>query len=284
MKLKSSLRKLFSPLLRRCNERLDIEYIDVFLPDLPEALEGFRITVVADLHMGNLREYHDDILQAVADTKPNLIAIAGDTMDEQPVRIEWAQPFFTSLSRLAPTAAILGNNDCLPSRIDGLRNTYRNAGIFLLEDEMRMLPVANGFIRIFGISDPRAQQQGIAPYREAPVAAAEELSLPESLPPMEKEGDLWPSLLLLHQPQLAARYASLHPSLIIAGHAHGGQFRLPFIGGLFSPGQGLFPKLISELYTLSDSQLLVSRGLGNHKFPLRINNRPHLPVAVLRRK
>ena len=70
--------------------------------------------------------------------------------------------------------------------------------------------------------------------------------------------------------------------LTLSGHAHGGQFRLPFIGGLFAPGQGFFLEYDSGVFCEEGTQMVVSRGLGNSLFPLRLNNRPEIVVAELR--
>jgi len=70
--------------------------------------------------------------------------------------------------------------------------------------------------------------------------------------------------------------------LVFAGHAHGGQFRFPFLGGLFAPNQGLFPKYTSGVYTEADTSMVVSRGLSNSIIPVRVFNRPELVVVTLR--
>ena len=69
---------------------------------------------------------------------------------------------------------------------------------------------------------------------------------------------------------------------MLTGHAHGGQFRLPFIGGLFAPGQGLFPKYDSGLYSEGTTDMIVSRGIGNSTIPLRFNNPPEVVLIVLK--
>ena len=279
-RIKNALR----PLIRKWNETLDVERIDVPLQGLPSALDGFAIAVIADMHIRTLSPYHASILAAARDARPDCVAIAGDIIDERTVLIDSLTPFFTELAAIAPTVAILGNNDCMAGTIDTLRAMYRRSGVILLENEQRLLPVAGGALQITGLMDPRAQACGIAPARDH--VQQEEASyspLPDAIrPKKETEDTIWPSILLAHQPQLVAEYAPLKPSLIISGHAHGGQFRLPGIGGLYAPGQGVFPRLTSGLYHFGDTQLIVSRGLGNHEFPFRLNNHPHIPVVVLR--
>ena len=88
-------------------------------------------------------------------------------------------------------------------------------------------------------------------------------------------------ILLSHRPELFEFYSLCHIPLIFSGHAHGGQIRLPFIGALFAPGQGLFPEYTAGGYELLDSAMYVSRGLGNSLFPIRINNRPQINCIIL---
>ena len=90
------------------------------------------------------------------------------------------------------------------------------------------------------------------------------------------------TVLLAHRPELAEVYARAGANLTLSGHAHGGQIRLPFLGGLFAPGQGFFPEYDAGLYREGEALMLVSRGLGNSLFPLRVNNRPELVAATLR--
>lgn len=89
------------------------------------------------------------------------------------------------------------------------------------------------------------------------------------------------SILLSHRPELFETYVACGVDLILSGHAHGGQFRLPFVGGLIAPDQGLFPKYDAGLYTDGNTNMIVSRGLGNSIIPIRFNNRPEIVLINL---
>ena len=89
------------------------------------------------------------------------------------------------------------------------------------------------------------------------------------------------TILLSHRPELFDVYAASQIDLVFSGHAHGGQFRLPWIGGLVAPNQGLFPQYDAGLYTSGNTQMFVSRGIGNSIIPLRFNNRPEIVLAEL---
>ena len=77
-------------------------------------------------------------------------------------------------------------------------------------------------------------------------------------------------------------YTDYKMDLVFTGHAHGGQIRLPFIGGLYAPHQGLFPKYTSGTFKKDNTTMVVSRGIGGSKFPFRINNRPELVIVTLK--
>ena len=89
------------------------------------------------------------------------------------------------------------------------------------------------------------------------------------------------TILLSHRPELFDTYVSGEIDLVLSGHAHGGQFRLPFIGGLYAPGQGFFPKYDAGMYSKETTSMVVSRGLGNSIIPLRFNNRPEIVLIEL---
>ena len=89
------------------------------------------------------------------------------------------------------------------------------------------------------------------------------------------------TILLSHRPEIIDLYSESKVDLVFTGHAHGGQIRLPFTDGLFAPNQGLLPRYTSGKFKKGNTEMIVSRGLGNSLFPFRIFNRPELIVAIL---
>lgn len=89
-------------------------------------------------------------------------------------------------------------------------------------------------------------------------------------------------MLIAHKPEYLEDYQNIGFDLGFAGHAHGGQIRIPFINqGIIAPGQGLFPKYTEGINTIDGFSLIISRGLGNSGFPLRLFNRPEVIVVTL---
>ena len=88
-------------------------------------------------------------------------------------------------------------------------------------------------------------------------------------------------ILLSHMPETFEAYVSEEVDLVLSGHAHGGQFRVPFIGGIIAPNQGLFPEFDAGKYIKNNTIMIVSRGIGNSIIPIRFNNRPEIVIVEL---
>ena len=125
-------------------------------------------------------------------------------------------------------------------------------------------------IALLGIDDPERAE----PYASDPAAITN-----AELAGIEPGADF--TILLAHRPEQFPSYVAHGIDLVLSGHAHGGQFRIPFVGGVVAPDQGLFPRYDAGLYEQGDTRMVVSRGLGNSTFPVRVNNRPEVVLVEL---
>ena len=123
-----------------------------------------------------------------------------------------------------------------------------------------------------GIDDPSFQEDYLFGDSESVVRQA--------IYDLQNESDGY-TILLSHRPELFDLYVETEMDLVFSGHAHGGQFRLPFVGGLVAPNQGFFPKYDAGLFSEGSTNMIVSRGVGNSIIPIRFNNRPEIIVATL---
>ena len=264
----------------RQNHTLDTGEVPIAFSGLPAALDGLRLLVFSDLHYRGTDGFALDILRAARAHRPDLMLICGDVLDEQTRPEEGLGEYLASLGAVCPAAAVLGNNDCIPGTTGRLREMYRGAGIRLLENESRELRVGGAALRVTGLSDPQAFAMELARPREKDEPGCVPLrEAAESSPGTRRDGF---SVVIVHRPELVPKL-EVRADLFVSGHAHGGQFRLPGGQGLYAPGQGVFPRRTGGLYREKNGALLfVSRGLGNHGFNLRLNNRPHLPLLILR--
>ena len=238
---------------------------------LPEAFEGFKIAYVSDLHNAVFGRKNEKLLSLIRAAKPDIIAITGDLIDSRHTDIDSALAFVEAAAEIAPVYYVTGNHE---SRLDfdEIEPRLIAAGARVLRNEAEDIGRGGERIRLAGIDDPSFIRTG-GTAEERAAAELEQLG----------DGGGTFTVLLAHRPELVEVYAEYGAGLVLSGHAHGGQVRLPLLGGLYAPGQGLLPEYDSGLYSLGETQMVVSRGLGNSVAPLRVNNRPELVIVTLSR-
>ena len=146
-------------------------------------------------------------------------------------------------------------------------------GVTVLEDKSISLEKSGEDITLMGVDDPSF----ITDY----LLGDDEEVMQDKLSELKSENSY--TILLSHRPELFKIYVENDIDLVLSGHAHGGQFRLPFVDGLYAPNQGLFPEYDSGLYTEENTNMIVSRGIGNSLFPFRFNNRPEVILVKLKK-
>lgn len=242
------------------NKALELNTITVDAQGLPESFDGFRIAHVSDLHSTEIGKGNQKLISMLRDAKPDIIAITGDLMDCRDTDPSIAIAFCEEAVKIAPTYYVTGNHEVRleEALYNRLLDSLRIAGVTVLEDEDQIIYRNGTAICIAG------HQWG-------------------------ETANLWKitdfdgyKVLLSHHPEIMRSYADAGFDLVLSGHAHGGQVRLPLVGGLYTPGQGWFPKYDSGLYYERGTQMIVSRGIGNSGFPLRFNNPPEVILVILK--
>ena len=178
---------------------------------------------------------------------------------------------------LCPVYYTLGNHE-IESAPDFICELVERAGAVVLRNELTSVEFSNGSFNLIGMSDLNDFNDWNSGLETARTLFSQRLD--ELCRQAQCEND-YPVILLTHRPELADVYDRSGAALTFCGHAHGGQIRLPFIGGLAAPGQGLFPKYTDGVYRLDNSEMVVSRGLGNSVFPLRLFNYPQIVAVTL---
>ena len=224
---------------------------------IPASYDGFRIAQISDLHNTEFGNGNKMLLELLAQTQPDMIAITGDLVDSRRTDLSVAIAFAREAVKIAPTYYVPGNHESRISDYAVLKAALQDAGVTVLENESLSLQKEQDSILISGFTDP-------------------DFNLPTPVPDTKDY-----QIVLSHRPELLEQYADMGLSLVLTGHAHGGQIRLPFLGGLFAPHQGFFPAYDSGLYDMGETVMVVSRGLGNSLFPLRVCNRPELILITL---
>ena len=243
---------------------------------IPAAFDGFVLCQVSDVHNEARGEGNAALLRALREAAPDLICITGDFLDSRRTDLDFALELAGQLAEIAPAVYVTGNHEARLKDLSALEAGLAARGVQVLRDDWTPLARGGEEIALIGLDDPG-------------FAAGEDWTLAEGLDQTQarlsallaQAGDRF-SLVLSHRPELLPAYAEAGADLVLSGHAHGGQVRLPGIGGLFAPGQGILPRLTSGVYARGETRLVVSRGLGNSAFPLRVFNPPEIVTVTLR--
>ena len=258
------------------NKALMVSTISISSSHIPAAFSGFRIAQVSDLHNSEFGKNNTELLKLLSESRPDIIAITGDLIDANHTDVGIALGFAQESVRIAPTYYVTGNHEAASPQYDTLKAGLEEAGVIVLEDEAVSLERNGETITLLGLGDPDFTVKGDM-FGETSAMVSTKLKNLD-------DGEGGYTILLSHRPELFETYVNCSIDLVFAGHVHGGQFRLPFIGGLVAPNQGLFPKYDAGLYTDGGTSMVVSRGIGNSIIPFRFNNRPEIVLVELNAK
>lgn len=254
------------------NTALKLTVYKVPSDDLPEDFDGYRIAQISDLHNTEIGDHNRRLLTMLQDAQPDLIAITGDLIDSRRTDLDVALAFAEKAAEIAPCCYVPGNHESRIDSYDTLKAGLEAVGVMVLENRGITLDASGGTISLLGLRDPSFPME-----LQDDALQTNVLDALDSFWPEEKTY----TVLLSHRPELFDTYVKQGADLVLSGHAHGGQFRLPLVGGLIAPNQGLFPKFDGGLYTEGSTSMVVSRGIGNSLFPFRFNNRPEVVLLVL---
>ena len=251
---------------------LEVNEYEITSNRIPEAFSGFRIAQVSDLHNAELGKGNEKLITMLAQTDPDMIVITGDLVDSRNTDIEIALEFARQAMKISPVYYVTGNHEARVAEYEDLKMGLEEVGVIVLENEKVILEREGESITLIGLDDPSFRRD----YLFGDAASVIKTALTE----LQNASDSF-TVLLAHRPELFDTYVDAGVDLVFSGHAHGGQFRLPFIGGLFAPNQGLFPEYDAGLFSEENTTMIVSRGVGNSIIPIRFNNRPEIVVVTL---
>lgn len=247
------------------NERLILRTYTVVSPKLTAEV---RLAVVTDFHSS---DNADDVVAMVASCAPDAVLMVGDMFDDDIANrpTERTLSLMRQLSALYPCYYVSGNHETWTGEMDALYQQTEEAGVTVLRMSSGVLTVRGQRIALCGIPDPYEMVFSGAPDTEEQLRQA-----------LEDVDSADFTVLLAHRPELLAKYAQFPLDLVVSGHAHGGQVRIPgVLNGLYAPNQGWFPKLAGGAYTQGGTTLIVSRGLAVRTRLPRIFNRPEVVLV-----
>lgn len=246
---------------------------------IPNEFDGFKIVHISDLHNKSFGKNNSRLLKQISKLKPDIIVISGDLIDKRRTDLSdicIAKKLIIDLLSIANVYYVTGNHEVSsPVRSDFL-SFIRSTPVHLCDNSSFTLKRGNSNINISGIKDPTSL--GLFRFSDY----IEQYS--DILNSIRNKSHSEFNILLSHRPELIEYYEKEKFDLVFSGHAHGGQVRLPKIGGLYAPSQGILPVYTEGMHQLNHTTLVVSRGLGNSSIPLRIFNRPNLILVTLLNK
>ena len=256
------------------NNYLQVSNYTIESNKIPKVFDGFKVVQISDFHNTKSKKLTNDLVEEIENSKPDIIVLTGDLIDSYKLNINTAISFVKKITSIAPVYYVTGNHEARIESYEEFKDKLEENKVIILDGKLEIIKKENSEIDLIGIDDPSFN---FNTYRD------DSTIIQDSLIPIQYDKNKF-SILLSHRPELIETYAKNNFDLVLSGHTHGGQIRIPFIGGLIAPNQGLFPKYTSGVYEIDDTKMIVSRGIGNSILPFRVNNRPELVVIELKNK
>jgi predicted MPP superfamily phosphohydrolase len=244
------------------NKHLETTHYTYAAEQLDADLEGYRIVQISDLHNAKFGKNNQKLVGRIRECEPDMIVLTGDLVDSNHTNVDRAVQFVDEIVKICPVYYVTGNHEYWleKSEYDELMDGLIGAGVVILDDQVVEISMGDAKFRLVGLDDKSLADGTL----EALLSDEKELTV-----------------VLAHEPQYFARYAGTGVDLVLSGHAHGGQFRLPFVGGIVAPDQEFLPEYTAGEYYMDGTEMIVSRGLGNSVIPARLFNYPEIVCVEL---
>lgn len=248
-----------------CCARFHKEDWQIASSRIPPAFDGFRITLLTDLHGAKFGENGTMLLEAVAACDPDVIAFSGDIVDRWTRDVAVLAPMLQGLCEIAPVYYVTGNHEWDRDDTEALLSMIEDCGVHVLRGQWVTLEQDGQQIVLAGMEDPNGYADQTTPQELMDKLSA-------AVP-----GDPYTAVLYHRNTELSL-WAQLGADLVLSGHGHGGVIRLPVIGGVLGTDRELFPEHCLGVYEEGSTAMAVSGGLAG----VRLWNRPHIPTVVLK--
>lgn len=267
-------------------KKVDITFYNHYDRDIPEEFDNYKILVMSDLHSNEIDKDNEAIIKAVNETEPDAVFIAGDMFSDNAKNMDVT---YRLIEKLAQSYEIyygcgnhelkLGLNERTRRRYQDYRRKLRHAGVHYLNNKSEYIVKGNGRIKVTGLNITRKYFTKIWNKKRMPENYIEGC--------VGSAGNDY-NILIAHNPVYFNNYARWGADIVLSGHIHGGMIVLPFIGGIISPSFELFPHYDFGRFTAypdnnKKSILYLTRGLGSHTIPVRINNKPEIMLITLKK-
>lgn len=253
------------------DNRLEVTFSEIKSNRLPTEFDNFKIAHISDLHNGSVK----GLVSTIKAHAPDIIAFTGDmTSDKRNTSFLPALNLIKELTSVAPCFLVSGNHDTWRNDYNEFVFACKNAGAYFLQNETQKIHKNGKHILISGMEDVFTKVRS----KQKTAENLKYFSVSDEY-----------RILLFHRANALDVVKDFGFDLILSGHLHGGQIRIPFVGGMFPPLSGLtesekilFPEYTSGVYRSGKTTMIVNRGLGNPIIIPRIFNRPELGIITLK--
>lgn len=245
------------------NNIIEITRYSIENEKITEELSGYKIIQISDLHN---KDFGNQIVNKIKKENPDMIVLTGDLIDSHHPDVDVAFELVEKLVQIAPVFYVDGNHEERFLDIEKYHDKYENLGVCVLINEKIEIHKNGSSFTLIGLQDP---------------VFSDWQTFNENLQYLTRRNKNF-SLMLTHRPEYFKMYTPHPVDLILTGHAHGGQARIPFLNiSLFTPWEGFFPEYAQGTHVENDTTMIISRGLGASLCPIRLFNRPELVVITL---
>lgn len=265
------------------NRHLETTYYTYKAEHLDAEFDGYRIVQISDLHNAKFGKNNQKLVDRIRECEPDMIVLTGDLVDSNHTNVDRAVQFVDEIVKICPVYYVTGNHEYWleASEYDELMSGLTGAGAVILDDQVVEISRGDAKFRLVGLDDRSLSDGTLEALFSDESIGHDQAGQKEETADNENSEKKEFTVVLAHEPQYLARYASAGVDLVLSGHAHGGQFRLPFVGGIVAPDQGFLPEYTAGEYYMDGTEMIVSRGLGNSVIPVRLFNYPEIVCVEL---
>lgn len=242
--------------------------VKTYIIETEKINQPVRIVLLTDLHSCLFGKNQSKLTEKIIEQNPDIILMAGDIADDV-IPIDGTIGLLEAIAEKYPCFYVSGNHEFWSGEVDDIKDVFRSYGVRVLEGENETVSINNQTVTVCGADDPEIGETTFNGQLESAFEGIGKGSY---------------TILLSHRPERIAEYSVYDCDLVLSGHAHGGQWRIPLIlNGLYAPNQGFFPKYAGGLYEYKQTLMIVSRGLSTYSTRIpRIFNPPELVVIDIR--
>lgn len=257
-------------LLWACDARLKTV---VYTMESDKLDNKITLALITDLHSDRYGKEQKTLIGAIDEKNPDIVLLGGDIFDDDG-DYEYTETTLKHLADKYPCYYVTGNHEYWGKDAENILEIVDSYGVKILSGDCDTVEISGQTVNICGIDDP-----DVTYYFEDALNTEEQLAAAESIADTSNY-----TILLSHRPELVDIYDEYEFDLVLSGHAHGGQWRIPgILNGLYAPNQGLFPKYAGGRYDHEGWTHIVSRGLARESTPIpRIFNRPELVIVEIK--